>query len=195
VAFDLIPEEALKFLREKSLTIAGVEYKELLNEVRDTIVQGIKEGIPFDELKDQVNTLFESYGVTPLNPAHLETVFRTNLFTSYAVGQLEQAQSMADRFPLWRYSAIKDSRTRPDHLALDGEIFRVGEGPVPPIDYNCRCTAIYLHVSQTESVEPTDWEGDPDFVRFTSRKSWEKWRDSKREVLTPDVQQWIDANL
>lgn len=196
VAFDLIPEEALKFLREKSFTIAGVEYKELLNEVRDILTNGIEQGVPFDELKDEINTLFESYGVTPLDPVHLETVFRTNLFTSYAVGQLEQAQSMPDRFPLWRYSAIKDERTRQQHLALNGTIYRVGEGPVPPIDYNCRCTAIYLHTSEVEAkgLQPLDWQDDPKFVRFTSQQSWEDWKASKKDVLTPDVQGWIQDN-
>jgi len=197
VAFDLIPQEALKFLREKSLTIAGVEHQQVLFDVRKLIVQAVQEGKTFDELKAEMDTLFENYGITKLNPWHLETMFRTNLFTSYAVGQLEQAKSMEDRFPLWRYSAIKDSRTRPEHLALDGSIYRVGEGPVPPIDYNCRCTAIYLHISQfeREELKVLQWEEDPGFVRFTSRKAWEKWKESRQEVLTPDINAWIQANL
>ena len=197
VAFDLIPKEALQFLREKAFTIAGVEYKELLIEVQKTIADGIEQGIPFDELKDEINTLFESYGVMPLDPSHLDTVFRTNLFTSFAVGQLEQAQSMPDRFPLWRYSAIKDDRTRPQHLALNGNIYRVGEGPLPPIDYNCRCTAIYLHVSEVDAkgLQPLEWQGDSGFVKFTSQQSWEDWKASKADALTPDVQGWIQDNL
>lgn len=197
VAFDLIPEDALRYLREKALTIAGVEYKELLNEVRDTIANAIEQGIPFSELKDEIDILFESYGVTPLDPGHLKTVFQTNLFTSYAVGQLEQAQSMSDRFPLWRYSAIRDDRTRPSHLALNGNIYRVGEGPVPPIDYNCRCTANYLHISEVEAkgLQPLEWQGDSGFVRFTSRQSWEDWKASKADALTPDVQAWIQDNM
>lgn len=177
------------------MTIAGVEYKELLLKVREALADGIEQGIPFAELKDEIDTLFESYGVTKLNSNHLETVFHTNLNTSYAVGQLEQAESMSDRFPLWRYSAIKDGRTRPDHLALDGQIFRTGEGPYPPIDYNCRCTGIHLHISQVQGLEPVNWEGDPDFIRFTSRKSWEQWKKSKADVLTPDIKEWIQANL
>ena len=197
VAFDLIPQEALKFLREKALTIAGIEHQQVLLDVRKLLIQAIQEGRTFDELKTEIDKLFENYGITKLNPWHLETIFRTNTFTSYAVGQLEQAKSMTDQFPLWRYSAIKDSRTRPEHLALDGNIYKVGEGPVPPIDYNCRCTAIYLHISQVESqgLKPLEWEGNPDFVRFTSSKAWEKWKESRQEVLTPDVNAWIQANL
>lgn len=187
----------MKFLREKALTIAGVEHQQVLFDVRKLIVQAVQERKTFEELKAEIDTLFENYGITKLNLWHLETIFRTNLFTSYAVGQLEQAKSMGDQFPLWRYSAIKDSRTRPEHLALDGSIYRVGEGPVPPIDYNCRCTAIYLHTSQVEKqgLEALDWEGDPDFVRFTSRRAWEKWKASRQEVLTPDINAWIQANL
>jgi SPP1 gp7 family putative phage head morphogenesis protein len=197
VAFDLIPEEALKFLREKALTIAGVEHQQALLDVQKILVQAVQQGRTFDQVKAEIDKLFENYGITKLNPWHLETIFRTNIFTSYAVGQEEQARSMIDQFPLWRYSAIKDFRTRPEHLALDGSIYKVGEGPVPPIDYNCRCTAIYLHVSQVESqgLKPLDWEGDPDFVRFTSRRAWENWTASRQDALTPEIQAWIQANL
>jgi SPP1 gp7 family putative phage head morphogenesis protein len=196
VSFDLIPKEALDYLRQKSLMIAGVEQEQLLQEVKNKFVQAIKEGKTFDEFKAEIDRIFDAYGVTRLSYRHLETVFRTNLFSSYAIGQLKQVQSMQDRFPLWKYSAILDARTRPEHRALNGMIFRVGEGPIPPIDYNCRCTSIYLHISQVESqgLTPVEWKSNPPFVRFDNAAGFDEWQNSKKEALTPAVNDWIQAN-
>jgi hypothetical protein len=102
---------------------------------------------------------------------------------------------MRDRFPLWQYSAIHDSRTRLSHLELDGRIFRVGEGPIPPIDYNCRCTAIYLHISQTTGLDAEDWQGGSTVMRFDTHQSFEDWKSSKASVIAGAVQQWINDSL
>jgi SPP1 gp7 family putative phage head morphogenesis protein len=195
VSFDLTPKEALDYIRYKSLTIAGVESGQIRLDVQRKLEQALKDGLSLDEFKQQVDSIFDSYGVTRLQPLHLETVFRTNLFTAYSVGELDQVTSMADRFPMWRYSAILDDRTRPTHRALNGNIYRVGEGPVPPIDYNCRCTAIYLHISQTEGLAPLDWQPNEQVQRFDTRASFENWKEANSDLLTPDVQSWIDSHL
>lgn len=207
VAFDLIPKEARDFIRYKAMTIAGVEHTELLQAVKNALDKAIEEGKSFNDFKAELNQIFDSYGVTRLSHRHIDTVYRTNVFTAYSVGAQAQVFTMAHRFPLWRYSAIKDNRTRPDHLELNGMIFRVGEGPLPPIDYNCRCTAIYLHISEIErlglsvpegyAVTPegrlVQWSGDPGYVRFNSRSSFEEWKSGKK--IPAGVQNWVNDRL
>ena len=73
----------------------------------------------------------------------LENIFRTNIMTAYARGSyLEQAES-AELFPWGKYTAIKDSATRPNHLALDGVVVKFGTPEYnkiyPPNGYQCRC--------------------------------------------------------
>lgn len=52
----------------------------------------------------------------------------------------------ADLYPYWRYSGRLDSRERPEHRALEGLIFRIGDyygdSMFPPSDWNCRCTGV-----------------------------------------------------
>lgn len=50
-----------------------------------------------------------------------------------------------DYYPYWRYTGRMDSRERPEHVALEGLIFKIGspagDSVFPPGDWNCRCTA------------------------------------------------------
>jgi len=202
IAFDLLPKNALDYIRYRAVTIAGVENGKLLAAVKAEIEKAIREGTSLRDFRASLDQLFDNYGVTPLSNRHIDTVFRTNIFTAYSIGSQAQVEEMRDRFPLWRYSAILDSRTRPDHKDLNGNIYRVGEGPVPPIDYNCRCTAIYLHISQVErdhlESQVSEWAGgEPGFgdpnVRFNSRESFEKWKASNEKALNPEIRTWIDS--
>ncbi len=52
---------------------------------------------------------------------------------------------------MWRYVAILDYLTR--HRELNDKVFREDEGPYPPIDYNCRCTAQHLHTFQIDAEQ------------------------------------------
>ncbi|GFR66368.1 phage head morphogenesis protein, partial [Elysia marginata] len=63
----------------------------------------------------------------------------TNLLLRVKIAQI---QAVKDDFPYWQYIAVKDSRTRDNHRALDGRIFKVNDTEFyPPIGFNCRCTA------------------------------------------------------
>lgn len=193
ISFDLIPKDVLEYIRYKSVTISGVEDAELLEAVKEKVRRAIEEGTDFKDFKREVNQIFDSYGVTRIAHNHLQTVFRTNVFSAYAIGQLEQVKLMRDRFPLWRFMAIKDNRTRPLHRELDGKVFRVGEGPIPPIDFNCRCTAQYLHESEAAGLEPDAWTSNNKVVRFDVREAFEDWVKSKDDLLSPKIKGWIQS--
>lgn len=191
VSFDLIPKEALDILRLRAFTIAGVEHDSLIQELRDRLLKALREGETFEQFVQRAHEIFDSFGVTRLADYRIQTVYRTNMFTAYAVGQLNQAVSMVDRFPFWRYSAILDARTRASHRALDGRVFKTGEGPVPPIDYNCRCTAIYLHKSQATGLTASTWADQAALVKFDTLKEFGAWAATRRESLRQGTKDWI----
>jgi SPP1 gp7 family putative phage head morphogenesis protein len=196
LSYSVIPDEALKILKERALTISGIEQQEILDAVKAALVNAVEKQETWTDFNKEIDKLFDSYGVTALHPGHLQTVFRTNLASAYSQGQLSQVLAMPDRFPMWQYSAIHDYRTRPSHMALDGNTYRVGEGPLPPIDYNCRCSAIYLHVYDTEarSLAPQPYVGDP-MVHFDNYDGLSSWLRSKQIALSPGLQQWINSRL
>ncbi len=189
LTFDIIPKEALKYLEYKSLVIAGVEHDELLTAVKGQLQNATKKGVKFDDWKKEIDSIFDTYGVTQISQHHAETVFHTNIQSGFAVAQLEQVSEMSEQFPMWQFVAIHDDRSR--HINLEG-IYLVGEGPVPPVDYNCRCTAIYLHHTQVEGLKPVKWIGDKEAVRFNTQKSFDEWMKSK--TISSEVQNWIDKN-
>lgn len=77
--------------------------------------------------------------------SYAETVYRTNLNTAYSDGIFEQAKNPVLRGVVggFRYTAIGDRVTRPNHAAAEGLTAPI-DHPVwdtfkPPLGYNCRC--------------------------------------------------------
>lgn len=84
--------------------------------------------------------------MTDWSRAYASTVFRTNINTAYAAGRFKQVSdpTIAEVVPAFRYTAVGDVDTRPNHEAADGLIAPIND-PVwdrltPPLGYNCRCT-------------------------------------------------------
>ncbi|SDO03749.1 phage putative head morphogenesis protein, SPP1 gp7 family [Desulfonauticus submarinus] len=155
----LPPEEALNFWKDKILltpfefyqldeekrvhafTAAKLYTADELNAVHKALQKALDEGITLKQFKKQIQDIITS-------PWHTEVVFRTNIQTSYQVGRYRQMMKVKQRFPLWMYDAVNDSRTRPTHAMMDEKIYPA-DHPFwsrwyPPNGYNCRCSVIPL---------------------------------------------------
>lgn len=162
------PEEALRFFRSKvpvsdsaframterlraiAFRIAGVEEAGLITAVRDRLDDALRGQLTLGQFLKEAPDIFQAQGVTPASPHHLETMFRTNTLTALGAGKWAEAQDpeLTDLFPLYRYSAILDDRTREEHAAMHG-FTAPGDDPVwaqwwPPNGFNCRCTTVPL---------------------------------------------------
>lgn len=167
ISFDVIPKEALEYLKTKSIKIAGVELNELNEAVKQKLIDAIEQGETFADFKKNIDSVFDSYGVTQLSDFHASIVFRMNTFSAYSVGQAQQIADMTDRFPLAYYSPIHDTRSR--HIPLEG-YYKTDSIPLPPIDYNCRCGVRYIHISQITGNEVVyDTPPAPELIVFDQR--------------------------
>lgn len=177
ITFDLKPEQALEYLYAKGLrksfsytdlsasehanafTIAKMMDIDLLADVKASLEQAMAAGTPFKQWAKEITPLLESKGWlgNQANPAwRLETIFRTNMQSAYAVGEWQQIREQEDVAPFLMYDAVDDFRTRPEHAALDGEIHEVNS-PFwkhyhPPNDYNCRCSVIQLSQDELDDL-------------------------------------------
>lgn len=140
----------MDYLQKRALKISGIEQKELLDSIKQQLEDAIKSGKSFDELKSEIDALFDSAGVTRLSYSHIELVFRMNTFAAYSVGQAQKVADMVEQFPLAYFSPIHDGRSR--HLPLEG-YYKTDSIPLPPVDYNCRCGVRYIHISQITGNE------------------------------------------
>ena len=137
IGFDVPFHEAIKAAKERGVVLPGIYYGELqglarqlsfsiagiaaldqLQQVRDSLSDGLQSGISFVEWQDEIL----KSGTLDLPEHRLDNIFRTNIQNSYNRGRWEKFQSIKHRRPYLMYDAINDSRVRPSHLAMDGII-------------------------------------------------------------------------
>jgi len=142
----------------KAFTAAYVYEADELQRVFDGVQAALEKGTT---LRDFVKTTEDML----TRPWHRETVFRTNVLSSYGAGHWEQAQANRALRPYARYSAVMDGRTRPRHAALHGLIYSLDHEfwkmYWPPWDYNCRCAAFTLSQNEIDSQGLKVSQGEP----------------------------------
>lgn len=140
----------LRDYRERGTNARQMLLEELRLSVHDMIATAMTEGQSFRQFRKAVDQHIDTLGITPANPAYLETVFRTNVQTAYGAGRwraMTSPEVVAQR-PLWQYRAVGDGRTRKSHLDLNGLVFEIGNPDTdrlaPPGGFNCRCASVSL---------------------------------------------------
>jgi SPP1 gp7 family putative phage head morphogenesis protein len=134
--------------RAISFRVAGIDELRLVAKLKASIQSAMDEGMTFRQWAKGVDEVFSAYGVTPISPHHLETVFRTNTFSAFNIAKHEAVMD-DDNTEGLEYSAILDGRERPEHGAMNGftaakddPVWNRWYPPPPESPYNCRCTVI-----------------------------------------------------
>lgn len=143
----------------KAFTVAGVTQVDVLQDIRGELDKAIRGGTTFADFRANLQPMLERKGWRGklaqtdletgemagkgLTPRRLQTIFQTNVQTSYMAGHYRTMMAnVADR-PYWKYVAILDGRTRPAHRLLHGRVFRYDDpfwdAFYPPNGFNCRC--------------------------------------------------------
>lgn len=160
-------------------TVANLAKLDVLQDIKDALQEAIDTGQTEKWTQDRLVPLLQKKGwwgkgivvdpdtmearmVQQGSLRRLQTIFRTNLQGAYMAGRHRQAMEDADQAPWAQYIAVLDSRTRPQHAALNGKVFRL-DSPAwavisPPNGYNCRCRARYLSDRELASrgLKPAD---------------------------------------
>lgn len=177
-------QDTWKEQHAKAFTVAHCMKLNILQDIRDAMDAALAEGKTFQQFKDGLQDTLREKGwwgqATEPNPktgemetyqagspARLRTVCNTNFKTAYAAGNYKFDKTNAGNQPLWMYSAVMDSRTRPEHAALDGKVYRADDPfwdkYYPPNDWGCRCQVVPLDDGQAEAMgkAPGKWDGTP----------------------------------
>ncbi len=75
-----------------------------------------------------------------------------------------------DVFARELYIATLDSRTTPICASLDGETFPVGEGPIPPLHFNCRSTRVATLDANASARRPMKRATDRELLNEFTRQ-------------------------
>jgi SPP1 gp7 family putative phage head morphogenesis protein len=143
----------------RAFTVAKVMRMDVLTSIREELDRALAEGTTLEQFRTNLEPRLRTLGwwgrqvverpdgtaqmIDASSPHRLETIYRTNLQSSYMAGRFRDLSENTNERPYWQYVAVMDERTRPAHAALNGKIFRFDD-PIwqtcwPPNGYNCRC--------------------------------------------------------
>lgn len=139
--------------RQKAFSVAAAASRQARLSVRGLIDQALAEGMTLRDFQEQAANILGRLGLSERAPWYWETVYRTNLASSYQVGRWKQITdpAVADEFPYLRYVSALLPTSRPSHREKHGLVYPVGD-PFwdewyPPNGFNCYCTV--MQVSQS----------------------------------------------
>jgi hypothetical protein len=141
-------DELSREMRAKSFTIAGELSDKAIGQVRDLLSDLTVESPSLATFEAKLS---KGLKAGMLGPAHVETVYRTNMQANFRDGResILADPVVSSVFPYQEYLPIRDARTRPDHwklgtMGLNGTAVYRRDDPfwnlfTPPWGYNCRC--------------------------------------------------------
>lgn len=151
---------AVAFARSAELAVTERVQKLIV----DAMVRGVSEPHVARDIVKDVN--FVRTETEAWSESYARMAFRTNLNTAVTDGKFRQAQDPAVRavVPAFRYDAVNDRDTRPNHAAADGLIFSVDSAVwskmKPPAGWNCRCTIVAVTRPQLRRMGRLTESGD-----------------------------------
>lgn len=171
---------------EKIFTVAKTAGYDVLADIRTAVQKAIDEGTTLKQFQKELKPILEEKGwwgktADPDNPEkevqlgsvrRLETIYRTNLRTSYQAGRYRELMDNVKFRPYWQYIAVLDDRTRKEHRELHGKVFRYDD-PFwdtffPPNDWGCRCTVKSLSQKDLDRQGLTVEKGDDRLLTGTA---------------------------
>lgn len=112
-----------------------------LNRILQQIKIGVVQGEPTDQIARRIVGTVRARGtngVTEISRRNAAAITRTAINAFANAARAEVFGLNSDLFSEEVYAATLDSRTTPICRSLDGQRFKVGEGPRPPMHFNCR---------------------------------------------------------
>lgn len=201
--------DMLRDAHTKAFTVAKVMKMDILKDIHDEVQKALKDGTTLKTFQENLEPILKTKGwwgkvldknvpadagvsvpdegkkVQLGSPWRLETIFRTNIQTSYMAGRYKEMKDVAAMRPYWQYLAILDQVTRPAHAAMNGLIYR-HDDPFwntfyPPNGFNCRCRVRSLNTTEIEKwglkdkVRDSTLEGLPKDRNGNTVKPDEGW--------------------
>ncbi|MGI6394517.1 MAG: phage minor head protein [bacterium] len=176
-------QEVREETHAKAFTVAKATTLDILQDIRKEVQNAIESGITLKEFQKNLEPTLRKKGwwgkaideetgktVQLGSPRRLKTIYETNLRTSYMTGKYKSLEEQKKFRPYWMYSAVDDSRTRPEHAALNGRVYPADD-PIwntiyPPNGWGCRCSVRALSEAKLEALGKTVESSDGKLVEI-----------------------------
>ncbi len=183
--------------RKRAFWVAGVANLDVLDTVWEALDKSIAEGATFEEFREAVSDKLEAEWGGEL-PGRIETIFRTNVQVAYGAGRVKAMRANQARRPIWKYSAIEDSRTSEICQAADGTVLPADNAwwdtLQPPLHHGCRSSIIALTTEQAgDGVDDAGPDVDPD-DGFGNVEAADDWKPELKDYPEPLRAAWQRRN-
>jgi len=144
--FTIVDTNALDFMTQYNLTLAGDVNRELADGIKRVIMQGIIEGKGTDDIVRDLGRVviykdsFKQAGTKVFSKAQyrMEMIARTEVLRAHNMGRIKFHQHVGIEKLEWM--TMGDERTCPVCGPLDGKTFPIDKFPGQPAHPFCRCT-------------------------------------------------------
>ncbi|MCX9038873.1 phage minor head protein [Citrobacter portucalensis] len=164
--------EQLTDAHARAFTVAKAVRLDVLNTLRDEVDRAVHDGITRQEFTRTLAPRLQKLGwwgkqivvdtegnakeIELGSPRRLATIYNVNMRTAYNSGRYAQMMNNVEDYPFWQYVAVMDGRTRPEHAALNGMVFRYDDPfwktHYPPNGWNCRCRVRALSAERMKAM-------------------------------------------
>jgi SPP1 gp7 family putative phage head morphogenesis protein len=156
--FQLVDTQALDFLVNFNIQLAGDVSRELADGINKTIQLGIATGKGVRDLGSVIKDkeAFRRAGKTVFKTAQtrMTLIARTETIRAHNQGQIKFYHTVGVEKAIWQ--TAEDERTCPECAPLDGQVFLLDKLSAPPYHPDCRC---YLEPLIPQDIKtPSDIE-------------------------------------
>ncbi len=144
--FSIVDTNALDFMAQYNLTLAGDVQRELADGIKRVIMQGIIQGKGTDDIVRDIGHVviykdsFRQAGTRVFSKAQyrMEMIARTEVLRAHNMGRVKFHQQVGIEMLEWM--TMDDERTCPVCGPLDGKKYSIDKFPQQPTHPFCRCT-------------------------------------------------------
>jgi len=146
--FTLVDTDALDFMTNYNLVLAGDVHRELADGIKRTVMSGIATGKGVEDIvrdlghvvKDRESFRHAGSKVFSKAQYRMEVIARTEVLRAHNQGRIKFHRQVGVQKLEWM--TMEDERVCPICGPLDGKVFDTGRFPQQPAHPNCRCTSV-----------------------------------------------------
>jgi len=146
--FTIVDTDALDFMTNYNLVLAGDVHRELADGIKRTVMNGIATGKGVEDIarnlgrvvKDPESFRHAGSKVFSKTQYRMEVIARTEVLRAHNQGRIKFHDRVGVRKLEWM--TMEDERVCPICGPLDGKVYDTGRFPTQPAHPNCRCTSV-----------------------------------------------------
>lgn len=149
----------------RAFTVARSAGYNVLGDIKEALIVAMENGQSYKQFTEQLKPILQAKGwwglktdaqtgeielhQNSMRPVELgslrrlKLIYEQNVQTAFMAGRYRTMMDAVVTHPNWEYVAVMDERTRAEHAALNGRVFR-HDDPIwsvvyPPNGWRCRC--------------------------------------------------------